>query len=198
MRRVRAFAYVAIGILALSVVLPFWASPAAGQSFPGTLTPYFDSVPTFFMVSNGDIWTLTWGGYAESPQGVLCGNLFAGSGSPSATVVGVVYDIFLCRPIVVTANGDVWGIRWNGVTPDSGFLEGNVFGTMSPPSPVAAVWLEPSTGTPVVMTANGDMWMLSWDSNGGPLHSLLIGNFFGGSPVQTTPTTWGRIKAERR
>jgi len=53
----------------------------------------------------------------------------------------------------------------------------------------------------MVVLGNGDVYMAQLVGGGSPPTMTpwaLVGNVFSGGPVPATPTTWGRIKAERR
>jgi len=49
-----------------------------------------------------------------------------------------------------------------------------------------------------VVLENGDVWGVDNYSFAGGPPPQFIGNIFTGAPIQTTSTTWGRIKADRR
>jgi len=52
---------------------------------------------------------------------------------------------------------------------------------------------------PVAIAANGDCYIpqnFTWSSL--PWQFVYAGNVFSSGPIPTIPTTWGRIKAERR
>jgi hypothetical protein len=197
MHKAKAFAFVALGILVLAGTFGPMSVPAQAQPFTGPVTPTTLDNQSVFLESNGNVWQLRW-----TPEGTpipnLCGNLFSAGVPASQAILGMGTDGYTGKFYLFTDTGGLFVLRWLSEFSFSITADGNFFDPSTPPSGLVAGWTDSHIGKPIMMTANGDMWMLVWDSPTGPHHPISFGNFFGEQPVRTTPTTWGRIKAERR